>query len=427
MKKLTYFIPFLTALLFYCTGFAQDRAYVHEVVKRLSAHEMHGRGYVNSGDHKAADYLAKEMKRAGLNPYFEAFKQKYHFTVNSFPSQVIVRTEERKLKAGEDFVVNPATASLKKTFDLIWLPDTITSNASVYLFADTTALEGKMLVVPEDLKNAYRFGIPGVKALVQTVSGSMWWHVSQKQNEQGQIALKIIKEKLSKETETIHVDIISKQLKDRPAYNLAGFVRGNVQPDSFMVFVAHYDHLGRMGRQTYFPGASDNASGTATILDLGRYYASHPEKSFYTMVFVLVSGEEAGLLGSSYFAENAPFSLDKTKFVINLDMVGTGSDGLSVVNAKQFPEAFNIIDSLNKKHSFFPDIRAGGESCNSDHCPFYKKGVPAFFLFTRGNENRNYHNTADTYYKLPFTAYEQLFGILTGFAEELQTAPSFRE
>jgi aminopeptidase YwaD len=406
---------------------AQDRAYVSEVVKKLSSPGMHGRASYKNGDHIAAKYLSKEMKKAGLTAFTPGYKQEYSYNINTFSTVVDVKADNMQLVPGVDYVVSPSMASLNQTFELVWLPDTLTQPASLYRLIDTTSLAGKMLVVPEGIKNAYRHGIPGVSAMIQTVDGNMWWHVSRKQMNAGFASLKVKKEKLPPATKTISMNIESELIKDRPAYNLSGYVRGSVEPDSFMIFVAHYDHLGRMGRKTYFPGASDNASGSATVLDLARFYAKNKEKAYYTMVFVLVSGEEAGLLGSGYFAENPPFPLEKTKFVINFDMVGTGSEGLSVVNGKVFPEAFALFDVLNIKNKFFPDLRAGGESCNSDHCPFYQKGVPAVFLFTRGKENQNYHNINDTHSELPFTAYEQLFGIVTKFVDELKNMPFFKK
>ncbi len=406
---------------------AQDRAYVNKVVKQLSSPKMHGRASYKNGDHIAAKYLSKEMKKAGLTAFSPDYMQEYSYTINTFSSKMDVMVDGNRLVPGEDYVVSPSMASLKQSFQLVWLPDTLTQPGSVYRFADTTALAGKMLVVPEGIRNAYRNGIKGVPAMVQTVEGNMWWHVSRRQLETGNAALKVKKDKLPRNTKTIYLDVESRLIIERPAYNLSGFVRGSVEPDSFMIFVAHYDHLGRMGRKTYFPGASDNASGSATVLDLARYYANNKEKAYYTMVFVLVSGEEAGLLGSRHFAENPPFPLEKAKFVINFDMVGTGSEGLSVVNGKVFPEAFALFDVLNIKNKFFPDLRAGGESCNSDHCPFYEKGVPAVFLFTRGKENQHYHNIYDTHSQLPFTAYEQLFGIVTGFVDELKNMPLFKK
>lgn len=404
---------------------AQDRAYVSRVVRDLAAPQMHGRAYYKNGDHKAAAYLEREMKKAGISSINGNYKQEYRFTVNSFPSRVAVKVDGKPLQPGEDFVVSPSMGSLRKSYDLLWLPDTLTKTASVFQLVDTTDLKGKMLVLPDAMGESYRRGIRGVPALVQRAEGNIWWHVSRRRDERDRAAVKIKKESLPEGSKQLSLDVKSKLLVNRKAYNVVGLVEGHVQPDSFVVFVAHYDHLGRMGKKALFPGASDNASGTAAVLDLGRYYVSNPEKAYYSMVFLLVSGEEAGLLGSRYFADHPLIPLEKTRFVFNFDMVGTGSEGLSVVNGLVYPEAFRIIETINQQQELFQQITARGESCNSDHCPFHQKGVPAVFLFTRGRENRHYHNTADLAVSLPFTRYEQLFTLVTAFIEQLPVHPAF--
>ncbi|MDA3942296.1 MAG: M28 family peptidase [Bacteroidetes bacterium] len=401
---------------------SQDKAYVQKVVKKLAAPGMHGRGYVKNGDARAANFLAKEMKKAGLHFFGEDYFQPYHFSVNSFPGKMEFSVDGNKLKAGSDFVVHPGTKTTHQSFELVWLPDTITQLNSVYQLIDTTALEGKMLVVPEGLKTAYRHGIPGVPALMQTVEKAMWWHVSGSEKPDNKLMLKVKKSSLAAHAKSCKITVEAHFIEKHTTNNVIGFVPGSAVPDSFFVFVAHYDHLGKMGKNTTYPGASDNASGTATVLDLARYYSANPEKAYYSMVFILVSGEEAGLKGSYYFAENPLFSLENIRFVINFDMVGTGSEGLSVVNGKMFPELSEILISINDENQYFGDVRLGGESCNSDHCPFYKQGVPAFFLFTRGPENREYHTLTDTHEKLPFTKYESLFGTITDFVEASESA-----
>jgi hypothetical protein len=427
MKIIRSLIPILIffGILFNQPLAAQDIKYVKSVVKKLSSSRFHGRGYVNKGDADAARFLSKEMKRAGLESFTTDYYQPYSFAINTFPSTVRVKLDEKPLKPGKDFVVHPSAQTNNKSYNLVWLDDTVTQLKSVYRLIDTCTLHGRMLVVPEGLKNAYKAGIPGVEAMVQRVSGNMWWHVSGGRKPSAKVILKINDNILSRENKSISIDVENKFVEKHETANLIGYVTGSIQPDSFFVFVAHYDHLGQMGKKTIFPGASDNASGTATVLDLARYYQNNPEKAHYTMVFILVSGEEAGLLGSTYFVGHPLFPLEKTKFVINLDMVGTGSEGLSVVNGLQYLRAADLIDTINKEKHYFADVRRGGESCNSDHCPFYQKGVPAFFLFTRGNENHEYHTITDTYDKLPFTAYPQLFGILTDFVDQLRYEPSY--
>ncbi|NOU47941.1 MAG: M28 family peptidase [Bacteroidales bacterium] len=426
-KKILFPILLLLCVLFSQITVAQDIDYVKSIVRKLGSPRFHGRGYVKNGDADAARFLSKEMKKAGLAAYTPNYFQPYSFAINTFPSRVNVMLDGKRLKPGKDFVVHPSVQTRQKSYSLIWLDDTVSHINSVYSQIDTNAFIDKMLVVPEGLKNAYKNGIPGVDALVQRVSGNMWWHVSGGRKTSGYVILKMNDKILSRDNHAIAIDIENKFIEKHEAVNLIGYVEGCKQPDSFFVFVAHYDHLGQMGKHAMFPGASDNASGTATVLDLGHFYQDHPEKAYYTMVFILVSGEEAGLLGSTFFTENPLIPLEKVKFVINLDMVGAGSEGLSVVNALQYPDAADLIDSINNEKHYFSDIRRGGESCNSDHCPFYQKGVPAFFLFTRGAENHEYHTITDTYDRLPFTAYQQLFGILTDFVDRLSQKPNYRK
>lgn len=396
------------------TGQAQDVNFVKQTVKTLASPKMQGRGYVRNGDRKAAEYLAAEMKKAGLKSFGKDYFQSYSFNINTFPGKVNLSVDGQELVPGIDFVVYPSMAPVDAQYQLMFLPDTITQLESVYQLIDTNQLTNKLVIVPEGLANAYRKGIPGVSAVAQTVSGSMWWHVSRADKQEKMVRLKIRKNALSESAQMCHLKVEA-SIQQHEAVNLIGYVPGAVVADSFFVMTAHYDHLGRMGKRTYFPGASDNASGTAAVLDFARYYVKNPGR--YSMVFILVSGEEAGLLGSKFNAENPLFPLENVRFLINFDMVGTGSEGLSVVNGKQFLLQANCLDSLNRQGQYFADIRLGGESCNSDHCPYYQKGVPAFFMFTRGSENKEYHTITDTEEKLPFTAYESLFGLIRQFVE----------
>lgn len=407
--------------VFCSVSFSQNRDYVNKVVKTLASPKMEGRGYVNNGCNKAADFLANEMKIIGLQYFGNDYFQTYQLDINTFPGKMDMKIDGKKVKSGSDFVVHSRTKSIKKNYELVYLPDTITLLSSVYQFVDTNNLEGKMLVIPETLKNAYKNGIIGVDALIQTVSESLWWHVSGAQNADDKVSLKIKKESLPLSSKHLSVDIEAEKVADFETKNVIGYVRGNTQPDSFAVFIGHYDHLGRMGKKTYFPGASDNATGTAAVLDLARYYAAHPEKAHYTMVFVLVSGEEAGLLGSTFNAENPQFSFDKTRLVINFDMVGTGSEGITIVQGKVFSEMAEAMMEINRQEKLVPDIALRGESCNSDHCPYYQKGVPALFIYTRGKENLEYHTVTDTFEKVPFTIYESFFKLITKFVDQVKS------
>jgi len=198
--------------------------------------------------------------------------------------------------------------------------------------------------------------------------------------------------------------------------NVLGMVKGSEEPDSIVVFTAHYDHLGCMGKGNIFRGANDNASGTAMVLTLAEYFAKPENKPKYTMAFLFFAAEESGLLGSEFFVKNPLFPLAQIKALVNLDMVGSGSDGITLVNGEKNSLITSVFQSLNTKNSYFPNIQIRGEACNSDHCLFDKVGVPAVFIYTRGDECKEYHNLDDKPENLPLTKFKELKQLLIEFA-----------
>jgi Zn-dependent M28 family amino/carboxypeptidase len=214
----------------------------------------------------------------------------------------------------------------------------------------------------------------------------------------------------------MQIRIKNRYLHGYKTQNIIGYVPGTACPDSFMVFTAHYDHLGLMGRHTYFPGANDNASGVAMVLSLARYFNAHPQR--FSVVFIFFSGEELGLLGSGYFTENSPIRLSMVKFLVNLDLVGTGSDGITVVNATAFPDQFEMLSLINNRGAYVNGIKQRGSACNSDHCPFFRRGVPCFYIYTMGGIAA-YHDPDDRPETLPLTAFEGLTRLLVEFCGSL--------
>jgi Zn-dependent M28 family amino/carboxypeptidase len=251
--------------------------------------------------------------------------------------------------------------------------------------------------------------------IVELIPEELMWSVSTKV--QTYPVVKIKRESFDKKTQMIKLNSKSEYVNDFEARNVIGYVEG--EKDEFIVFTAHYDHLGWMGKDVFIPGAQDNASGTALVLDLADYYSKN--KPEYSIAFMLFFGEEAGLFGSTYYVMNPLFDLKKIKAVFNLDMVGTGDDGITVVNGAEedYKDIWNLIDKINKENEFFTEIKARKESANSDHYPFHAKGVKAVFIYTMGGKTY-YHNPKDKPETLTFTGYNQLFGLLTKFVEEYE-------
>lgn len=201
--------------------------------------------------------------------------------------------------------------------------------------------------------------------------------------------------------------------------NVCGYLPG--ASDSMIVFTAHYEHLGMNG-DTIFYGAHDNASGTAAVMDLAREMATGgwnlPAR--YTCVFLFFSGEESGLVGSSYFVDNPLINLSKVKLLINIDLFCGGDDGLMIVNANSDETSHyaDLMQSINDLHGFTPKVARRDNAANSDHYWFTSE-CPAIFLYTLGGPFGGYHSPADTCTGCGLGNYNSLMSLLRSFLEQL--------
>ncbi|MDD3740376.1 MAG: M28 family peptidase [Bacteroidales bacterium] len=425
MFKLFYSILFVFLLFFCFDSNAQNIEKTKERIEILASQEFGGRGYVNFGGDLAAVYIAEQMEKAGLKQFGESYFQEFRYKINTFPGKISVKLNNKTLIPGTDFLIGPASPTVKNKYP-IFLPDSLLLNDTIKFLAELVKnnYKEKAFVIDYaqtqniDIKKFYinimRYN-SWFGCIVELIPEELMWSVSTKV--QTYPVVKIKRESFDKKTQMIKLNSKSEYVKDFEARNVIGYVEG--EKDEFIVFTAHYDHLGWMGKDVFIPGAQDNASGTALVLDLADYYSKN--KPEYSIAFMLFFGEEAGLFGSTYYVMNPLFDLKKIKAVFNLDMVGTGDDGITVVNGaeEEYKDIWDLIDKINKENEFFTEIKARKESANSDHYPFHAKGVKAVFIYTMGGKTY-YHNPKDKPETLTFTGYNQLFGLLTKFVEEYE-------
>ena len=137
------------------------------------------------------------------------------------------------------------------------------------------------------------------------------------------------------------------------------------------------------------------------------------------MLFIGFSGEEAGLIGSKFYTDHPLVPLEQTKFLLNLDLMGNGSEGMMVVNGKVFEKEFALLGKLNTQHQFLPGLKKRGEAANSDHYHFTTKGVRGFFFYTLGGTTA-YHDVFDTADQLPLDGFAGAFRLITAFVAALE-------
>jgi len=400
---------------------------IRRITEQLCSPEFHGRGYVNKGDSLAADYLVSEFEKIGLLPYKGEYLQ--HFSidqVNTFPNAMSVKLNGTDLTPGVDFVVEPSSAGYKGTLNpLIVSGDELfdREKMSQYIGEVQAGVNGKNALALRymDLSQDSLQQLRGLSQalsdyvpIIEMVNTKFTWAVGRSQLRN--LCIQIQGEENYADVMHFEVDIRAKLITDYGSQNVMAYLSAKKRCKETIVFTAHYDHLGRMGTDTYFPGANDNASGTAMLLTMAKYFTEHPSE--YNILFIAFAGEEAGLLGSKYFVDHTPIKLSKIRFLLNLDIMGSGEEGITAVNGTEHTEAFQLLSDINEEMGLLAKVKRRGKTQNSDHHWFTEQGVPAFFIYTMGT-NKNYHDVFDTYENLTFSEYEDITKLLVTFVDRL--------
>ncbi len=226
------------------------------------------------------------------------------------------------------------------------------------------------------------------------------------------------------------------------SYNAVGYVKGSERPDEYVVYTAHWDHVGigaPVDGDTIYNGAVDNATGTAALLELAQAFAALPEPPRRSVVFVATTAEEQGLLGAYHYADHPVFPLERTVGVINMDALFPFGDwnGMTVVGlgSSELEDYLRAAAAEQGRGLQADPTPEYGAFFRSDHYPFAKKGVPAIFavggpldepapsedVMKRFNDyiTNSYHRPSDEYgddWDLRGIAGDARIYFLTGYA-----------
>ncbi len=354
MKRI---ILILTFSLLALSGLqAQDSTYARRIIRQLSSDKMFGRGACYQGDSIAAAFLAGEMQRLGVLPLQVNYYQRYSYNCYSMEGPISLKINGEEIEPYRHFRVFPQARYEKKIGEASW---------------------------KKQLKDGtWIFGVKQLDTYGPIVG----------EFRDNPICIEVIDSVLPKRVRKVEADIPIHFRNNYWSQNVVGYVKGTV--DSMIVFTAHYDHCGTMGDGIVFHGAHDNASGVAAVMDLARMSAV--KKPYYTMVFMLFSGEESGLLGSQYAATHPLIEYSKVKLLCNIDMFCGGDEGIMFFNAKSDNTKgfYNLLKQLNDEYKVAAEIRPRDNRPNSDHWWFSDK-CPSIFLLTMGGPYGGYHDPAD--------------------------------
>jgi hypothetical protein len=416
-------------------------------IRDLAADSMQGRKSGQPGGTMGEDYIASRFKEWGLEPagdngtYFENFTIEHRNIKQGVKLEIIAKNARRDFYYGEDWRVQRYSGSDNFSAELVYVGYGIHAPEKEYDDYAGVKVKGKIVFfstgTPQKL--AKKFGDlaqmekrieaarkHGARAVITFRPSSTQSRFSRsrlgKELYKPDFAMLSIESEVTNfifrdlKTELRHLtrEIDSKGKpqsfetgvkafvsvnaifdEKRPSRNVLAKITGSDKnlKDEYVVIGGHMDHLGITPMGDVMNGANDNASGTAVAMEIARIMKLNRAKPKRTVIFAAWAGEEQGLLGSRHYADHSPFSMDKTVAYINMDMVGHGSGKMPFQGVYYGPQIWSLLKKKLSKDILDYVTPARGGPGGSDHTPFLEKGVPGFFIITRGA--LKYHQVRD--------------------------------
>jgi len=270
-------------------------------------------------------------------------------------------------------------------------------------------------------------GIPFLQVKEERID--RWFHDAGKSVAQIEAAIdKDLKPQSFAFPESVKVDAnLDVERAVKTVHNVAAYLPG--ETPEYVIIGGHYDHLGLGGQYslapsqtgTIHPGADDNASGSAGVVELARWF-SHQPKSRRGVLFLNFAGEEEGLLGSAYYTDHPLLPLQDAVAMINLDMIGRMRDNKVYLGGEGSGSTLKAtIEKAIPTHDVKVDYSGGPSEGSSDHTSFTAHQVPALFFFS--GLHSDYHKPSDTWDKIDAQAAARILSLVADIAQELRDAP----
>ena len=399
---------------------AQDLPHYKKIVQKLSSAKYQGRGYAEDGANKAGKWIAKEFTRAGAD---EVVCQPFKLDINTFPGKMEMSIDGTKQIPGVDFTIREFNPSVKGEFKLYYI-DMENYNADK-MFADLASPQYEGAFVVCDFMFSYKHGADFKKlqskkdcsnsGMIYTWESPLKFYKAYGETVHEKPVIWVTPD-FPKDAKSVKLNMENEFLKAYECFNVIAKIEGK-RSDSCYVFTAHYDHLGKLGKKTYYPGAHDNASGTAAIITFAAHYAKN--KPEYDMYFIAFSGEDANLRGSEWYANHPLAPLKQIKYLFNLDMIADNNPVQYCEVSDEGLPGFSLFEKINAEKGYFKAFDRAKLADNSDHYPFAKRNVPCIFLMNEhGDAYKHYHTVNDTWKNSIFSNYEPIFNLIKDFIEK---------
>ncbi|HPN38973.1 MAG TPA: M20/M25/M40 family metallo-hydrolase [Melioribacteraceae bacterium] len=219
----------------------------------------------------------------------------------------------------------------------------------------------------------------------------------------------------------VNILVKTEYSKEKETVNIIGYIPGinDKLKDEYVILGAHLDHVGKQGDTLYFPGANDNASGSAALLEIAKAFSLSDIKPKRTIVFILFSSEESGLHGAEFYVNNPIFPLEKTVAMLNMDCIAYG-DSIQLGNGKSSPVLWTLAKNIDKQNDNFT-VNHTWSGGGADATPFHKKGIPTLYFVTTNSYDHLHYMTdkpetlnRNLFHKITKLVYLTMFNLSEG-------------
>ncbi len=404
----------------------------HEDVDRLCSEEFAGRGYVANGHVRAAFFVSERFETLGLQQVVSApggrknWFQPFRFSINLIENGSLT-LNDKDIDLGEVFIVNKYSGAAEVEGNVVDLGYGLKERTYRKAAGKIVAFRSGW---PEKIRDNQEArdelsDLADMMARIEAIAeyDPLGFIVLQPKLTHGFVrgqtpfpVLEMLEADWPRRVKHASITVES-DLSNIRSQNVIGMIPGTYQPDSVVVICAHYDHLGAVG-DAIFTGANDNASGMAMMLSMAAYFSQPDHRPEKSLLFIAFGAEEVGLVGSNFYVNRDPVvPLSQMNFLLNLDLMGNGVDGIMAVGGRDFPNLHQALADLNEDMEAVPVVRARSNAPNSDHYWFLQQGVKGFFIYTMGGPS-HYHDVFDTAENLEFSKYVEVRMLLIAFLEE---------
>ncbi|WP_164110055.1 MULTISPECIES: M20/M25/M40 family metallo-hydrolase [Sphingobacterium] len=389
------FVSLMSTLLLGGSAFCQlpaqaivDRSYIDRILNTLASDEMKGRHALTEDADRAADFIAKEFQEIGLTPYAENnYRQTFYMQqVRKKNSSIIweghVLEENSFLILGDEAQTHWNSSS-NIPVHTITKKDDFASSFRMFAQSSENAI---ILVDPSFSSFIARFNKIYNRENIVSTTGTSATKVF------------VVADKITKDFEIIN----NNNIKPISLSNVAGVIPGKSKPNEYVIFSAHYDHIGIIkseGTDSIANGADDDASGTTAMISLAKYY-KNLNNNERTLIFVAFTAEEIGMFGSKYFSNN--INADSVVAMINIEMIGKdakfGPNSLYITGYDRSNLGSLMQQNLaGSSFKFYPDpYPQQNLFYRSDNAVLAALGVPAHtFSTSQIDKDKFYHTVKD--------------------------------